>query len=152
MCGVTYLGYRSCTYRTFIMGRKPNAREQDWYKKLLDRIDAVIDAIRPGGTTAEAARHFPPATSWGYKDEAEVLTMEIGHGVGLYQYQYPIINRQWSLENPQVFEPGMVIAVEAREGEPRVGGVRLENMVVVTDTGAEIIDHFPREEVLVAPA
>lgn len=152
MCGVTYLGYRSCTYRSFILGRKPNAREQDWYKNLLDRIDGVIDAIRPGGTTADAAKHFPPATTWGYKDEVEVLTMEIGHGVGLYQYQYPIINRQWSLENPQVFEPGMVIAVEGREGEPRVGGVRLENMVVVTETGAEIIDHFPREEVLQAPA
>lgn len=152
MCGVTYLGYRSCTYRTFVMGRKPNAREQEWYKQLLDRIDGVIDAIKPGATTADAAKHFPPATTWGYKDEAEVLTMEIGHGVGLYQYQYPIINRQWSLENPQVFEPGMVIAVEGREGAPRVGGVRLENMVVVTETGAEIIDHFPREEVLQAPA
>ncbi len=152
MCGVTYLGYRSCTYRTFVMGRKPNAREQEWYKQLLDRIDGVIDAIKPGATTADAAKHFPPATTWGYKDEVEVLTMEIGHGVGLYQYQYPIINRQWSLENPQVFEPGMVIAVEGREGAPRVGGVRLENMVVVTETGAEIIDHFPREEALQAPA
>ena len=151
MCGVTYLGYRSCTYRTFILGRKASDREKDWYKRLLDRLDAVIDAIRPGATTAEAAGHFPPATSWGYGDEAEVLTMEIGHGIGLYQYEYPLVNRQWSLENPQVFEAGMVLAVEGREGEDRVGGVRLENMIVVTENGAEIIDHFPREEILEAP-
>jgi Xaa-Pro aminopeptidase len=77
--------------------------------------------------------------------------MEIGHGIGVYQYEYPIINRQWSLENPQVFEAGMVLAVEGREGEDRVGGVRLENMIVVTENGAEIIDHFPREEILEAP-
>ena len=38
-----------------------------------------------------------------------------------------------------------------REGETRVGGVRLENMLVVTKNGAEIMDYFPREEILVAP-
>jgi len=111
----------------------------------------VIDCIKPGATTADAAKHFPPATSWGYKEEAEVLTMEIGHGIGLFQYEYPIINRQWSLENPQVFEAGMIVAVEGREGDHRMGGVRLENMLVVTENGAEIIDHFPREEILQAP-
>jgi Xaa-Pro aminopeptidase len=63
----------------------------------------------------------------------------------------PIINRQWSFKYPQVFEEGMTIAVEGREGERRVGGVRLENMLVVTKDGAEIMDRFPRDEILVAP-
>ncbi|MBI2918888.1 MAG: aminopeptidase P family protein [Chloroflexi bacterium] len=152
LCGNTYMGYRSCSYRTFIISRKPNAKEKDWYKQLVERLDGVISEIKPGATTADAAKHFPPASSWGYKEEAEVLCSEIGHGIGLGPgYEIPIINRQWSLSHPQVFEEGMVIAIESREGETRVGGVRCEDVVVVTRDGAELIDHFPREEITEAP-
>jgi len=151
LCNIKYLGYVSCTYRTLIAGRKANKKEKDMYQVLLDRLDAVIDAIRPGATTADAARHFPPAAKWGYKEEAEVLTAEIGHGIGLFMYGPPIINRQWSLAHPQVFEPGMVLAVEGREGEFRAGGVRLENMIVITKDGPEIIDHMPRDHIIEPP-
>ena len=153
-CGATYMGYGSCTYRTFIVGRKPTAKEQDWYKSVRDRLDAVISEIKPGKTTADAAKHFPPATKWGYKSEVEILASEIGHGIGLGTstgYDIPIINRLWSFDHPQVFEEGMTLAVESREGETRVGGARLENMLVVTKNGAEIMDYFPRDEILVAP-
>ena len=109
-CGATYMGYGSCTYRTFIVGRKPTAKEQDWYKEVRDRLDAVIGEIKPGKTTADAAKHFPPATKWGYKSEVEILASEIGHGIGLGTntgYDIPIINRLWSFDHPQVFEEGM---------------------------------------------
>ncbi len=155
LCGLTYLNYRTCTYRTFIVGRKPNQKEKDWHKKVLDRLDALIEEIKPGKTTGDAAKHFPPASTWGYKEECEVLASEIGHGIGMGgpggNYDIPIINRLWSLKHPQPIEQGMAIAVECREGEHRVGGVRLENMLVVTKDGAEIIDHFPRDEILIAP-
>lgn len=155
LCGLTYLGYGTCTYRTFMVNKIPGAKEKGWYKKVRDRLTAVIEEIKPGKTTADAAKHFPPASTWGYKEECEILASEIGHGIGLSQgssgYDIPIINRQWSLKFPQVFEEGITITVESREGETRVGGVRLENMIVVTKNGAEIMDHFPREEILVAP-
>jgi len=150
LCSTRYMGYGACLYRTFVVGNKPTQKEADWYKRLLERVDAIIDAIRPGATTADAAQHFSPATTWGYEDEVSVLTIEIGHGVGLRQYEMPVINRQWSLKHPQVFKPGMIIAIESREGEPG-RGVRLEDMVIVTDQGVEIIDRFPREQIIAVP-
>lgn len=159
LCGTSYMGYSACLYRTFIVGRKPTAKEKDWYKKVKDRVDTAIEATKIGANTADIANAFPPASNWGYKDEAEVLTVEIGHGIGLVSlapanvhYNFPVINRQWSLKHPQIIEEGMVISYESLEGEHRVGGVRLENTVVVTKEGAEIIDHFPRDEILVAGA
>ncbi len=156
LCGTKYMGYPACGYRTFLVGREPTAKEKEWYKRVKDSVDAAIDATRVGNTTADAAKAFPPASKWGYKDEAEVLTVEIGHGLGMpvlspcyVSYGMPNINRQWSLKHPQPFEKGMVIGYESLEGEHRVCGVRLENMVVVTDDGCEILDHFPRDEIKV---
>jgi Xaa-Pro dipeptidase len=155
LCGTRFMGYPSCGYRTFVVGREPTKIEKDWYKRVVESVDAAIDATRVGNTTADAAKAFPPASKWGYKDEAEVLTVEFGHGLGMpcpypvyVPYGMPNINRQWSLKFPQPFQKGMVIAYESLEGEHRVCGVRLEHMVVVTDDGSEILDYFPRDEII----
>jgi Xaa-Pro aminopeptidase len=158
-CGTSFLGYTACLYRQFVVGRQPTAEEKGWYTALHDRLDAVIGELRPGRSTADAAAHFAPASHFGYDDEAELLTIEYAHGIGLVNvgsrfvhYNYPIINRQWSLEYPEEIEEGMVIAVEGIEGVHRKSGVRTESMVVVTANGPELIDHFPRDEILVAGA
>ncbi len=73
------------------------------------------------------------------------------HGIGLHElYDPPIVSRHCSFDHPQQFEPRRVIAVESMDGEHRVGGVRLENMLVVAETGVEMLDSFPRDKILVA--
>jgi len=156
-CGTSFLGYTACLYRQYVVGRQPTAEEQGWYTELRDRMDAVISELSPGRSTADAAEHFKPASKFGFADEAELLTIEYAHGIGLVNvgsrfvhYNYPLINRQWSLQYPEEIEEGMVIAVEGIEGIHRKGGVRTESMVVVTADGPQLIDHFPRDEILVA--
>lgn len=155
LCGTRYMGYTACCYRTFKVGQLPTDKEKGWFNKLKDTLDRAIEATRIGNTTADAAKAFPPASTWGYKDEVEVLTVEYGHGVGIVSippryvgHNWPAINRQWSLKHPLPFEKDMVIAYEALEGEHRVGGVRMENMVLITENGPEIMDYFPRDKII----
>jgi len=147
LCSTKYAGYRVCIYRSFIVGRKPNQKERDWYARVYDRVYNVIAGIRPGATTADAAKALVPAKTWGYADEEAVAVAEVGHGIGL-TYEEPCISRSWSFDHPQTFEPGMVIAVECREGEWGYGGVRLEEMVLVTETGHRILTTWPSEEIV----
>jgi len=146
-CGTTFAGYRVCIYRSFILGRKPNRKERDYYARCRDRVHAVIDRMKPGGTTADAAKALLPANTWGYPDEQSLVVAEVGHGIGM-TYEEPVISRIWSLDNPQLLEPGMVVAVECREGEWGYGGVRLEEMVLVTENGTRVLSNWPSEEII----
>lgn len=146
-CGTIYAGYKVCIYRSFIVGRTPNAREKEWYSRCYDRVYAIIEKIRPGATTADAAKALLPASTWGYTAEQPLIVAEVGHGIGM-TYEEPVISRLWSFDHPQTFEPGMVVAVECREGEPGYGGVRLEEMVLVTEQGHQILSNWPAEEIL----
>jgi Xaa-Pro aminopeptidase len=144
-----YMGYCSCYYRTFKVCTKPTEKEKDWYKKVLDKNNAIIDAIKPGATTADLAKHMEPASSWGYPDEIYAMSFDICHGIGLTLHEGPIASRLWSLKHPQVLEVGMTMAIETIHGEWREGSARLEDMAVITEKGAELIGRFPRDEIIV---
>ena len=114
LCGTRYMGYTSCCYRCFKIGEKPTEKEKDWYKTVKDVLDNVIDATRIGNSTADVCKFFPTAESVGWKSEVEVLSVEIGHGIGIIRlypstvaYNLPVINNQWSPKYPQYFEEGM---------------------------------------------
>jgi methionine aminopeptidase len=72
----------------------------------------VIDTIKPGVTTADCAKYWTPAKEKGYPDERYMWCDDLAHGMGLWLYEYPIINRLWSLEHPQTIQKGMTMALE----------------------------------------
>jgi Xaa-Pro aminopeptidase len=145
----SYNGYRTCYYRTFSVGWSTPA-QRDAYARASEWINAAIDAIKPGVTTDQVARLWPTAADIGLPDEKTAFGLQFGHGLGLALHERPIISRLSSLEAPMEIRKGMVFALEtycpASDG---VSAARLEEEVVVTDGGAEIITKFPSAELFV---
>ncbi len=148
----SYMGYRTCYYRTFAVGSAPRALV-DAYKRCRDYLDASIELIRPGRTTAEVASVWPKAKEFGFPDEEAAFALQMGHGIGLAIWEKPMISRLVSLDHPHEIKPGMVFALETFW--PSTDGwsaARIEEEIVVTETGHEVITRFPAEELLVAGA
>jgi Xaa-Pro aminopeptidase len=148
----SYMGYRTCYYRTFNVGRATQS-QHDAYKKAREWIDVAIDLVKPGQTTDVIANHWPRATEFGFPDEMSCFGLQFGHGVGLGLHERPIISRLNSLEHPQEIKEGMVFALEtycpASDG---FSAARIEEEVVVTADGCQVLTLFPAKELFVANA
>ncbi|MBM3775355.1 MAG: aminopeptidase P family protein, partial [Acidobacteria bacterium] len=146
----SYLGYRTCYYRTFAIGSGSPALN-DAYKRCRDYLDAAISLIRPGVTTAEVVKVWPRAQEFGFPNEEACFALQYGHGVGLSVWEKPVFSRMVSLDHPEVVEEGMVFALEtfwpATDGW---SAARIEEELVVTATGCEVITRFPAEQLIVA--
>src|SRR3989475_8147001 len=146
----SYNGYRTCYYRTFAVGSASQAMV-DAYKRCRYILDIAIDTIKPGVTTADVARLWPKAEEFGFPNEEAAFALQYGHGVGLAIWEKPIFSRLVSLDNPEVIEEGMVFALEtfwpASDGW---SAARIEEQLVVTKDGCEVITRFPAEDLLVA--
>ena len=145
-----YNGYRTCYYRTFAVGSASPALV-DAYKRCRDILDHAISLIRPGTTTAEVVEVLPKAQEFGFPDEEAAFALQYGHGVGLSIWEKPIFSRLVSFDYPETIEPGMVFALEtfwpASDGWQ---AARIEEQLVVTADGCEVITRFPAEELLVS--
>ncbi len=94
---------------------------------------------------------WPRAEEFGFADEKAAFALQYGHGVGLSIWEKPIFSRLVSLDHPEVLEEGMVFALETYW--PAADGwsaARIEEEMVVTADGCEVITKFPAEELLVA--
>jgi Xaa-Pro aminopeptidase len=144
-----YNGYRTCYYRTFAVGSASPALI-DAYARCRDILDRAISMIRPGVTTAEVVEVFPRAEEFGFPDEEAAFALQYGHGVGLSIWEKPIFSRLVSFDYPETVEEGMVFALEtfwpATDGW---SAARIEEQLVVTKDGCEVITRFPAEELLV---
>jgi Xaa-Pro aminopeptidase len=130
--GVLLDGYCSDMTRTVHMG-KATAQEWDVYHSVLEAQEAGVAAVRPGarcGDVDEAARSVlrrARLDKW--------FTHSTGHGVGLEIHEGPRL----AAKQGQVLEPGMVVTVEPGVYLPGRFGVRIEDMVLVTETGGEVL-------------
>jgi Xaa-Pro aminopeptidase len=144
-----YNGYRTCYYRTFAVGSASRALV-DAYARCRDILDRAIGMIRPGVTTAEVVETFPRAEEFGFPDEEAAFALQYGHGVGLSIWEKPIFSRLVSFDYPETIEQGMVFALEtfwpSKDGW---SAARIEEQLVVTADGCEVITRFPAEELLV---
>jgi Xaa-Pro aminopeptidase len=144
-----YNGYRTCYSRTFAVGSASPALI-DAYKRCRDVLDQAIAAIRPGVTTAEVVELFPRAEEFGFPDEEAAFALQYGHGVGLSIWEKPIFSRLVSFDYPETIEEGMVFALETFwPSSDGWSAARIEEQLVVTATGSQVITRFPAEELLV---
>ena len=150
LAALTWNGYKSCYYRTYCVGKEPTQEQKDYYAKALEWLYDSIEAVRAGITTREIASKWPSAKeAWGYKEEDQAAANLWGHGLGLAQYDPPVISRIWSLDHPIEIKPGMVFALETQHGKTHQFGVRIEEMLIVHPDHTEIISNFPVKQITV---
>jgi Xaa-Pro aminopeptidase len=132
-------GYNSDLTRTFFIG-PATAKLREAYKIVLDAQMAAIDAIAPGKACAEidaVARDIIAKAGYGPQ-----FGHGLGHGLGMDVHEEPYFN---SLQTDVALQPGMVMTVEPGIYLPGVGGVRIEDDVLVTDRGCRVLSDWPKD-------
>jgi Xaa-Pro aminopeptidase len=104
---------------------------------------------------ADVAKHWLPCNErrnppGDYPTEEHVWCEDLSHGLGLWLYEYLIINRMFSLDYPTTFKKGMTMAVEPMEFDPEVGRTKMEEMIIVGDKSAEIMTKVPVKDMMIA--
>jgi Xaa-Pro dipeptidase len=145
--GASYGGYYGDIARATIVG-KPSRRQQEIYTAVYACVQACIEKMRPGYTNQDAGLAVvKTAEEHGFG--GKLLSLFIGHGVGIGANEPPYIGETLPGSPVVEFEPGMVFAVEPLIWMPGVrggGGVRLEEMVAITENEAHVISRAPFED------
>jgi len=146
----SFMGYRTCYYRTFNVGRATPA-QRTAYKKAREWMDVAIDLLRPGVGSDRIAAALPKAQQAGFANEMDAFGLNFCHGLGLGLHERPLISRLTSFKEPIELKAGMVFAVEtycpASDG---VSAARIEEEVILTPKGPQIISLYPAEELPIA--
>jgi Xaa-Pro aminopeptidase len=138
-------GYASDCTRTFATGEL-DPRDRAVYDTVLAAQEAALDAVRPGPTGREVdavAREIIDGAG-----HAEHFGHGLGHGVGLEIHEGPRLSKQGEV----ALLPGMVVTVEPGVYVPGAVGVRIEDLVAVTEDGHEVLNGLPKDLQVVGPA
>lgn len=137
--GAQAYGYHSDISRTILLRDKDGSEKEKIYRIVLDAQNEAIKSVRPGmkfsGLDA-VARGFIEDAGYG-----EYFGHGLGHGIGLSVHEAPRIS--WQEEG--ILEEGMVFTIEPGVYLPDLGGVRIEDMVLVKDGGVEVLTHLPKD-------
>ncbi|GAC43048.1 Xaa-pro aminopeptidase [Paenibacillus popilliae ATCC 14706] len=136
--GALYNGYCSDLTRTVVLGT-PSEKHRDIYHIVLEAQLHALARIRPGMTGREAdALARDMIKRHGYGDQFGHST---GHGVGMEVHEMPRL----ASSSDDVLTPGMTVTVEPGIYLPGFGGVRIEDDIVITDSGIELITQSTKE-------
>jgi Xaa-Pro aminopeptidase len=130
--GARYHGYCADLTRTVWVG-EPDSKLREVYPIVAQAVEEAIERMQPGMTGADmdaAARNYIDARGYG-----EAFSHSLGHGVGVRVHEAPSAMK----ESEDVLAPGNVITVEPGIYLPEWGGVRVEDVVLVTDGGIEVL-------------
>jgi Xaa-Pro aminopeptidase len=139
--GVILAGYCSDMTRTVHVG-SPGRKQKDLYQAVLEAQLAAIDLVKPGvqaGKVDQAARKVLQKAGF-----ASYFTHSTGHGVGLEIHEPPRLGKGQT----ELLRPGMVITIEPGAYVPGLGGVRIEDMVLVTETGCQVLTPTSKELII----
>lgn len=139
--GCYYQGYVSDMTRTFAIG-DPGEKLKELHQLVLDAQLKVIEAAGPGVSGVEldaVARDY-----FASKGHAEAFGHSTGHGIGLEIHEGPNVSRLAEKE----FVPGNVITNEPGLYYPEIGGIRIEDDMLVTENGVEVLTHSPKELII----
>jgi Xaa-Pro dipeptidase len=143
--GGCYSGYFSDFTRTIIVGKPTEDQKKIWQTVYLS-MQALLKALKPGNTNVDvdnAARGVIKEEGYGKYGYHGVL----GHGIGLCPLGPPLVGELAATgERIVELKPGMVFSMEPGIYVPGVGGVRLENNILVTKTGCEVLNKTPYDE------
>ena len=124
--GACFNGYFGDFCRPFVCGKKPSTPQLDLLKKAHEAQMEGLNAVKPGYTTAEICKKLGRKT--------------LGHSIGIGPLDPPMFHETWDV----MIEPGMTFSIYTPHmGVPGVGGVHIEDEVIITETGCEVYSTYP---------
>ncbi|MFF5995414.1 Xaa-Pro peptidase family protein [Lysinibacillus sp. KU-BSD001] len=139
--GALYNGYISDITRTIAVGQ-PSEKLVEMYNVVLESQVLALEKVGPSMTGIEAdavARNYLTAKGYG-----EAFGHSTGHGIGLEVHEGPGL----SFRSETVLEPGMTVTIEPGVYLPGIGGVRIEDDILITETGNERLTHSTKELII----
>ena len=132
--GLVYQGYTSDVTMTFVRG-KPEGRRAEMISLVYRAYNEAVAMCAPGIKSRDIALRVEAI----FKEKGFVMPHGLGHGVGLEAHEMPPVNTRES--NTWVLEPGHIITIEPGLYDPELGGVRLENDVLIIEGGHVVLTH-----------